>query len=80
MAKPVLVIKAKRNNMIVSNKIEELRKMAEVIVKQVGEEYHVLIVEESYEVFILNGKKVEIPQIEIEEIKRKIEEGYREIK
>lgn len=80
MPKPVLVIKARRINLLVSSRMEELRKMAKVVMQTVGEEYHVLIIEESYDVFILDGKKIEIPDLEILEIKRKIEEGYRELK
>ena len=80
MPKPVLVIKVKRSNLLVSSRIEELREMANVVIESVGKEYHVLIIEESYDVFILDGKKIEITDLEILEIKKKIEEGYRELK
>lgn len=80
MPKPVLVIKVKRINLLTKSGMEELKQMAKVVVESVGEEYHVLIIEESYDVFILDGKKIEIPDLEILEIKRKIEEGYRELK
>lgn len=80
MPKPVLVIKVRRINLLTKNRMEELERMAKVIVESVGEEYHVLFIEENYDVFILDGKKIEVTDLEILEIKRKIEEGYRELK
>ena len=71
MPKPVLVIKVRRINLLTKNRMEELERMAKVIVESVGEEYHVLFIEENYDVFILDGKKIEVTDLEILEIKRK---------
>lgn len=72
MAKPILIIKAKRINLVLKDRWEELLYTKRRIEETLGNEYHVIIVEENMKVEILNGLSFELTEEEIEELKQKI--------
>jgi putative transposon-encoded protein len=72
MSKPVILIRVERKDFFSTQKLDEISILMKQLVKNIGNDYHVVAIPKETDISVLNGLSFEIDEKDLEKIKIKL--------